>query len=55
MAGTDDPLVPAVNGRILAKLIPNAELVTIDDGHLFLITSAPSCAKIVSQFLDGMH
>jgi len=55
MAGTDDPLVPVVNGRILAKLIPNAELVTLDDGHLFLITSAPSCAKIVSQFLDGRH
>jgi pimeloyl-ACP methyl ester carboxylesterase len=55
MAGTDDPLVPVVNARILARFIPNAELVTLDDGHLFLITSAPSCAKIVSQFLDGRH
>jgi len=52
MAGIDDPLVPVINGRILARLIPNAELVTIDDGHLFLVTSAPRCAKIVSQFLD---
>ena len=55
MAGTDDPLVPVINARILARFIPNAELVTLDDGHLFLITSAPSCAKIVSQFLDGRH
>src|SRR5262252_602074 len=28
MAGTDDPVVPIVNGRILAKLIPGARLVT---------------------------
>jgi hypothetical protein len=28
MAGTDDPLVPLANGRILAKLIPNARLAT---------------------------
>jgi len=24
MAGTDDPLVPLINGRILARLIPDA-------------------------------
>jgi poly(3-hydroxyalkanoate) depolymerase len=51
MVGTDDPLVPAVNGRILATLIPQARLVAIDDGHLFLITSASQSARIVSDFL----
>ena len=51
MAGTDDPLVPAINGRILAGLIPDARLVTIDDGHLFLVTSAPQSARIVAEFL----
>ena len=51
MAGTDDPLVPIVNGLILARLIPNAEFVSVDDGHLFLVTSAHGCAKIISQFL----
>jgi poly(3-hydroxyalkanoate) depolymerase len=51
MAGNDDPLVPAINGRILAKLIPDARLVTIDDGHLFLVTSAPESARIVAEFL----
>ena len=51
MAGTDDPLVPMVNGRILAKLIPDARLVTIDDGHLFLVTSAAESARVVSEFL----
>lgn len=53
MAGTDDPIVPVVNGRILARLIPDARLVTIDDGHLFLVTSAGESADVVSQFLSG--
>ena len=53
MAGTDDPIVPLANGHILAKLIPDAQLVTIDDGHLFVVTSASETAKMVSQFLQG--
>jgi len=52
MAGTDDPIVPAVNGRILASLIPDARLVIIDDGHLFLVTSAGEAAAMVSEFLS---
>ena len=52
MAGSDDPLVPGVNARILAKLIPDARLVTVDDGHLFLVTSAPESARIISGFLS---
>jgi pimeloyl-ACP methyl ester carboxylesterase len=52
IAGTDDPIVPLVNGRILARLIPDARLVTIDDGHLFLVTSAVESAAIIADFLD---
>jgi poly(3-hydroxyalkanoate) depolymerase len=52
IAGTDDPIVPVVNGRILARLIPNARLVTINDGHLFLVTNARDSAKIISEFLS---
>jgi len=51
IAGTDDPFVPVVNGRILTRMIPNARLVTIDDGHLFLVTSADDSAEIISEFL----
>jgi poly(3-hydroxyalkanoate) depolymerase len=51
IAGTDDPIVPVANGRILATLIPDARLVTIDDGHLFLVTSADKSAEIISKFL----
>jgi len=52
MSGTDDPIVPVVNGRILAGLIPNARLVTINDGHLFLVTSADESAEIIAKFLN---
>jgi poly(3-hydroxyalkanoate) depolymerase len=52
MAGTDDPIVPVANGRILANLIPDARLVTIDDGHLFLVTSASESAAMISEFLS---
>jgi len=52
MAGKDDPIVPAINGRILAKLIPDARFVTIDDGHLFLLTSARKSARVISEFLS---
>ncbi|HML08463.1 MAG TPA: poly(3-hydroxyalkanoate) depolymerase [Xanthobacteraceae bacterium] len=52
MAGTDDPIVPVANGRILASLIPDARLVTIDDGHLFLVTSAGDSAEIIARFLN---
>ena len=52
MAGTDDPIVPLINGRVLAGLIPGARLVTIEDGHLFLVTSARESAEIIGEFLD---
>jgi poly(3-hydroxyalkanoate) depolymerase len=51
MAGTDDPIVPMANGMILASLIPDARLVTIDDGHLFLVTSAGTSAALIADFL----
>jgi len=49
--GIDDPIVPVANGRILAALIPDARLVTIEDGHLFLVTSPSESAKIIGHFL----
>jgi poly(3-hydroxyalkanoate) depolymerase len=52
MMGADDPIVPVVNGRLLATLIPNARLVTTADGHLFLITSAREVAPIIATFLN---
>lgn len=49
--GSDDPIVPLVNGRLMARLLPNAELHVYDDGHLGLVTRAPELAPVVAHFL----
>ncbi|SOZ18234.1 Poly(3-hydroxyalkanoate) depolymerase (PHA depolymerase)(PHB depolymerase) [Cupriavidus taiwanensis] len=51
MHGTDDPIVPPVNARILAAAIPHAALQLVDDGHLFLVTGAESAASTIGRFL----
>jgi poly(3-hydroxyalkanoate) depolymerase len=51
MAGTDDPLVPLANAKMLKALIPNSRLELIDDGHMFLVTKPKECAKIIEGFL----
>ena len=52
LAGSDDPLVPLVNARIMARLIPHSTLKVLDDGHLFLFSKAQESAKSVDRFLD---
>ena len=49
--GTDDPIVPIVNGKLLASLIPKARFFTIDDGHLFIVTRTPESATLIADFL----
>jgi poly(3-hydroxyalkanoate) depolymerase len=52
LAGDDDPIIPASNGRILARLIPGARLVIVPGGgHLFLIEQAEEAARHVLDFL----
>lgn len=51
--GRDDPLVPPVNGRILARRLPNATLETVDCGHLFMLTQAERIADRVEAFIHG--
>lgn len=51
LMGSDDPLVPPINGHILTSLIPNAELHMIDDGHLFLVTKPKETAALIEAFL----
>ena len=51
MSGTDDPIVPSSNARILTKLIPNADLKFFDCGHLFLLTRADQVVEALDSFL----
>ena len=51
LAGADDPIIPLVNARIMARLLPDATLHVYDDGHLGLITQAHELAPVVTDFL----
>jgi poly(3-hydroxyalkanoate) depolymerase len=55
LAGSDDPIIPLVNARIMARLLPNATLHVYDDGHLALVTQAPELAPVVAEFLTPHH
>lgn len=51
LVGEDDPLVPPINGEIMAKRLPNAQLETINCGHMFVLTQAERIADRVEAFL----
>jgi poly(3-hydroxyalkanoate) depolymerase len=53
LAGRDDPIVPLANARLMARLMPNAKLKILDDGHLFLLTSPVESAAVIETFLAG--
>jgi len=52
MAGSDDPIVPLANARLMRRLIHDAELKVFDCGHLFLLTRTEQSARAIEQFLD---
>ena len=49
--GQDDPIVPEINGRILAHLIPKARLQLMRCGHLFIVTMPDQTARTFRDFL----
>jgi pimeloyl-ACP methyl ester carboxylesterase len=53
LAGTDDPIVPAMNARLMQAMIRDARLEVVDCGHLFLVTRARASARIVDDFLTS--
>ena len=53
MAGEDDPIIPLVNARAMARLIPDARLHVYPDGHLGLLTMTDELAAVIAEFLDG--
>jgi poly(3-hydroxyalkanoate) depolymerase len=52
LSGSDDPIIPLVNARIMRRLLPHATLHVFDDGHLGLVTAADELAPVVSGFLS---
>jgi poly(3-hydroxyalkanoate) depolymerase len=53
LAGDDDPIIPRVNGHILASLIPHARLHTYHGGHVELVLRPALLAPLISEFLTG--
>lgn len=53
VAGTDDPIIPVVNARILNTLLPHSRLHLHDGGHIDLVHNAAELAPVIEEFLDG--
>ena len=51
LAGDDDPIIPLVNARVMARLLPAARLHVYPDGHLGLLTMRDELAPLVAGFL----
>ena len=54
LMGADDPIVPMVNGRIIADRLPDARLEIVDCGHLFILTDPAGTAARIERFLPAI-
>jgi poly(3-hydroxyalkanoate) depolymerase len=50
VAGTDDPIIPVVNARIMGLLLPNATMHLHAGGHVDLVTNAAAFAPVIESF-----
>jgi pimeloyl-ACP methyl ester carboxylesterase len=50
IAGLDDPIIPVVNAKILARLLPHASLYLHSGGHVEMITNAAELAPVIEAF-----
>jgi pimeloyl-ACP methyl ester carboxylesterase len=51
LMGADDPIVPPINGRIVASRLRRATLESVDCGHLFVLTRPGETARRVERFM----
>ena len=51
LMGANDRIVPSVNGKIMAGLIPHARLEIVPGGHLFLISKPEVAIPLIEAFL----
>jgi poly(3-hydroxyalkanoate) depolymerase len=51
LGGDDDPIVPVVNARMIARLVPNSQLHVYRGGHLGILTESRELAPVVERFL----
>jgi pimeloyl-ACP methyl ester carboxylesterase len=54
VAGDDDPVIPLVNARLLARRIPDARLFVVHGGgHLFLLDEPEQAIPPIRAFLEA--
>ncbi|MEE3062476.1 MAG: poly(3-hydroxyalkanoate) depolymerase [Actinomycetota bacterium] len=52
VAGTDDPIIPVVNARIMHALLPHSRLHLHSGGHIDLVHNAVELAPVIERFLN---
>ena len=52
LAGDDDPIIPLVNAKIMARVIPRARLHVYRGGHLGVLTESNELAPVIEEFLS---
>lgn len=53
ITGDRDQVVPAVNARLMAGLLPDSRLRTWSGGHMLLLDSAEKVAPVLEEFLSA--
>jgi poly(3-hydroxyalkanoate) depolymerase len=53
LCGDDDPIIPVVNARAMARLIPRSTLHVYHGGHLGILTESTELAPVIEGFLDA--
>jgi poly(3-hydroxyalkanoate) depolymerase len=51
VAGTDDPIIPVINARIMKALLPHSRLHLHSGGHIDLVHNAVELAPVIEEFL----
>ncbi|MGW4773243.1 alpha/beta fold hydrolase [Nocardia sp. NPDC004278] len=51
VAGTDDPIIPVVNARIMHRMLPHSTLHLHPGGHVDVVTDAATFGPVISGFL----
>jgi pimeloyl-ACP methyl ester carboxylesterase len=53
IAGTDDPIIPVVNARIMRRLLPHATMYLHTGGHVDLVANAAEFAPLIEYFRNS--
>jgi fermentation-respiration switch protein FrsA (DUF1100 family) len=51
VAGTDDPIIPLANAKLMSRLLPTATVHIHDGGHVDLVVNAAEHARVIEAFL----